>query len=211
MKLIAICFLLITLSCCSSRHIITVWKANPGYKTGFNQVLVVAILPEEDSLLRKQIENETTLHLRSLGYPAVSALEHFGAKGLADMGQEYTYIKLCNSGIDLVLTIAFLHKEQEKYYPVGGSLIYQSSYYYNRIWNYKNIHAVEKTNSREYFYESILFDLATLQTLSVFHTHIFDKTEKMKIGNELTKHLPRKMQKEKTLKKQITHTFPKPF
>jgi len=113
MKFIAICFLLTTLLCCSSRHIISVWKADPGYKTGANQVLVVAILPDEDSVLRKQIETETITNLKYLGYPALSALDHFGAKGLANMGEEDTYIKLCNSGIDFVLTIAFLQKQKK--------------------------------------------------------------------------------------------------
>lgn len=113
MKLTIICFLLTTLSCCSSNRIITVWKTSSSYKTEFKQVLVVAILPEEDSLLRKQIENDATINLKNFGYPAISALEHFGAKGLANMGEEATYIKLCNSGIDFVLTIALNPKTKE--------------------------------------------------------------------------------------------------
>ena len=117
---------------------------------------MAAILTEEDSVLRKQIENETIINLKNLGYPAISALEHFGAKGLADMGEETTYIKLCTSGTDFVLTIAFIHKTKEKYFGSEGSLLYPGSYYYNRIWNYKNKLADEKNNSPEFFYESIV-------------------------------------------------------
>ena len=89
-------------------------------------------MPGEDSLLRRLIENEATVKLKELGYPSISALEHFGAKGLADMGEEATYIKLCNSGIDFVLTIAFIYKTKEKSYGSEGSLLYPGSYYYNR-------------------------------------------------------------------------------
>jgi hypothetical protein len=94
--------------------------------------LVVTILPEEVSILRKQIENEATINLRNLGYPAISAFDHFGAKGIAYMGEEATYNKLCNSGIDIVLTLAFIHKTKEKSYGSEGSLLYPGSYYYNR-------------------------------------------------------------------------------
>lgn len=204
MKLTIVCFLLATLSCCSSNRIITVWKADSRYKTEFNQVLVVAILPEQDSILRKQIENDATINLRNLGYPSISALEHFGAKGLADMGEEATYIKLCNSGIDFVLTIAFVYKTKEKSYGSVGSMLYPGSYYYDRIRSYKNRLSDENNNPTECFYESVLFDLATLQAQSVYRTHQFDEKVKIKTSNELTTRLVKKMLKEKVLTNHIT-------
>lgn len=210
MKLTIICFLLTTLSCCSANRINTVWKAASRYKTEFNQVMVVAILSEEDSLLRKQIENDVTINLNYLGYPSVSALEHYGAKGFAGMEEEATYIKLCNSGVDFVLTIGLVHKTKEKYYTGKSPLIYPGSYYYNRIRNYKNKLDDKKNNSPECFYEIILFDLASLQAVSVFRTHQFDENEKMN-SNELTTRLIRKMLKEKVLTKQITPSSLKPF
>jgi hypothetical protein len=211
MKLTIICFLLTTLSCCSSNRISTVWKTGSRYKTEFRQVLVVAILPEEDSILRKQIENDATINLKYLGYPAISALEHFGAKGLADMGEEATYIKLCNSGIDFVLTIAFIYKTKEKPYGSDGSMLYPGSYYYDRIWGYKNKLSDENNNSTECFYESVLFNLATLQAQSVFRTHQFDESEKIKISNELLTRLVKKMMKEIVLTPHITPAALKPF
>jgi hypothetical protein len=208
MKLTILCFLLITLSCCTSNRIITVWKADPAYKTEFNQVLVVAVLPEEDSFLSKKIETEAIINLKNLGYPAIAALEHFGAKGLAAMGEEATYIKLCSSGIDFVLTIALIHKTKEKNYSSDGSLLYPGSYYYNRIWNYKNKLDDEKNNSPECFYESILFDLATLQALAVFRTHHFAEKEKIENSYELPTLLVKKMYKEKVLTRQVTPLKP---
>ena len=211
MKLAIICFLLTTFSCCSSNRIITVWKTDSRYKTEFNQVLVVAILPEEDSLLRKQIENDATINLKKLGYPSISALEHVGAKGLADMGAEATYIKLCNSGIDFVLTVAFVYKTKEKSYGIDGSMLYPGSYYYDRIWSYKNRLSDENNHSTEYFYESVLFDLATLQAQSVFRTHQFVEREKIKTSNEITTRLVKKMLKENVLTNHNTPAALKPF
>ncbi|MGZ8558139.1 MAG: hypothetical protein ACXWWC_07400 [Chitinophagaceae bacterium] len=210
MKLILI-GVLTAFSCCSSRHIVTVWKAFPVYQKGFKQVLVVAILPEKDSVLKKQIENEVARNLINLGYPAISALETFGAKGLSNMEEETTYIKLCTSGIDLVLTIAFMNQSKDKYNPGKVSLLYPGSYYYKRIWNYKNTMAAEKNDSSDFFYESILFDLASLQPISVFRTPPFDESENIKISNDLTKNLLRKMLKEKILTTQTTSASPRPF
>ncbi|MGZ8539980.1 MAG: hypothetical protein ACXWV6_04990 [Chitinophagaceae bacterium] len=209
MKFIVICLLLTALSACSANRITTVWKAPPGHQSTFNQILVIAILPDEDSLLRKQIETQTTMHLKDLGYSPVSALEYFGSKGLASMGREGTYIKLCSSGIDFVLTIALTHKTNEKYYDTSTSLFYPGAYYYNRIWNYKN-KMDEKNTAPEFFYESILFDLSTLQAQSVFRTNEFDNSEKIKITNELTTLLINKMLKEKMLVRN-PYTPLKPF
>ncbi len=209
MKFITICLLLTALSGCSSNRIVTVWKAAPSYQTTFNQLLVVAILPDEDSMLRKQIETQVAVHLKNLGYSAISALEYFGSKGLASMGEEGTYIKLCNSGIDFVLTIALTHKTNEKYYDSATSLFYPGSYYYNRIWSYKNKMA-EKYTPPEFFYESILFDLSTLQAQSVFRTNKFDDSERIKISNEFMTRLVNKMLKEKVLAKNLP-TRRKPF
>lgn len=207
MKFTTLYILLIVLSGCASNRIITVWKSAPDYQTTFNQVLVVAILPDEDSLLRKKIESRVTMHLKNIGYSPISAVEYFGVKGLAGMGEEGTYVKLCNSGIDFVLTIALTHKTNEKYYDTATSLFYPGSYYYNRIWNYKKKLSEEYTLP-DFFYESILFDLSTLQAQSVFRTNKFDESEKITVSDEFTARLVNKMLKEKVLLKNPTRLKP---
>jgi len=211
MKLVITCFILAILLSCSSSHIITVWKINPVYPTGFKQVLIAATLPEGDSALRTKIENEVGINLRALGYPSISTLDFFGTSGLANWGEEETYIQLCSTGIDYILVIALLNKSQEKYLPGEGSLIYPASQYYNRIRNYRNVQTYKVVDTSAYVFEAILFDLATLQPLLVLRTPVFDNYEKIKISNELTGDLVKKMQKEKILTKQITSNAPRPF
>ena len=52
--------------------------------------------------------------MKTNGLIAVSALDEFGTGGLANLAQEETYVKLCNKGIDAVITIALLDGKKEK-------------------------------------------------------------------------------------------------
>lgn len=208
MKLLMLWFLAIILISCSTRHISTVWKADHVYNSAFKQVLVVAILPGNDSQVRKHIETELTADLFSLGYPSVPAADYFGTNGFAGMDQESTYIKLCSNGIDYVLTIALVEKTKEQY---ERSLLYTGSYYYNRIWQYRNRAINALDNTRQYFYESILFDLAELKALSVLRSHLFYPSQKEMVKNNFSRRLIIKMLQEKILVKQPETFRPRAF
>src|SRR5688572_8971621 len=135
-KLSILCVLLFVLSACSSRRIITVWKQEHTYSTLFKQIMVAAILPGDDSLVRKHAESEFASNLKDAGYPAISAFQYFENPGSARMNQEGTYIKLCESGIDYVLIVALVPATKNKYREDSRSLFYTDAYYYNRIWEY---------------------------------------------------------------------------
>src|SRR5882757_6020719 len=94
------CCILVILGGCSSQRIVTTWKTDRLTDVHYKKILVVAILPDKDSALRRKTENNFVLALQQLGYNAISALEEFGAKGLSNSGQENTYLKLYNNGID---------------------------------------------------------------------------------------------------------------
>ena len=115
-----LCVLLFVLSACSSRRIITVWKQEHTYNTLFKQIMVAAILPGNDSLLRKHAESEFASNLNDAGYPAISAFKYFENPGAARMDQEGTYIKLCESGIDYVLIVALVPVTKNKYNEDSG-------------------------------------------------------------------------------------------
>jgi hypothetical protein len=210
MKWIINCFTIVALAGCSSTHIITVWKAQPVHNTAFNQVLVAVVVPQEDSALRRQLENELVIDLNSLGYPAIASLDYFGSAGTAGMSEEKTYTKLCSSGIDFVLIAALIPRTKEIQYHSDHSLLYPAVYYYERIVGYKNISAIEDSLYLHQYYESILFDLASLRPLSVFRTRTFDKSQRANTSG-FAKNLTQKMLREKILKKQPSNKGLKPF
>src|SRR5688572_11019566 len=117
MKPILTSCLFILLYSCSSQKITTVWKADPVFPNRYHRILVVAILPEQDTLLRARIEKETANSLNKMGYDAISAISAFGPKGLAEPGEEATYLKLCTIGTDAVMTLAVVPREKESHYP----------------------------------------------------------------------------------------------
>jgi hypothetical protein len=152
------------------------------------------------------VEKHFTDYLKESGYHAVSALEEYGPKGLANMGQEETYIKLRSNGIDAVITIALIDKTKEKYHKPRNARGYASIYYLNRIWNYPTIQAelVEGRypENNELFWESILFNLNTLEPQYTVQTKSFKAGSAENIGHEYAKQIIGKMIKEKILKKQ---------
>ena len=193
---------------CSTRHISTVWKADHVYNSSFKQVMVVAILPGNDSLERKHMESELASDLIKLNYPAVPAVIYFGTNGFAGMDQESTYVKLCSNGIDYVLTIALVEKAKEQY---DRSLLYTGSYYYNRIWQYRNRAINTWDSTHQYFYESILFDLAGLKAISVFRSQLFYPSKNEWAKNNFLRRLIGKMQQEKILRKPSRALQPRAF
>ncbi len=210
-KLPILCFLLIILSACSSRRIITVWKQEHPYNTLFKQIMVAAILPEADSVMRKHAESEFASNLKDADYPATSAFQNFENPGSARMDQEGTYIKLCESGIDYVLLIALVPVTKSKYNEDSKSSFYTDTYYYNRIWEYKTKLDDTKSNTGSCYYESILFDLSTLQSICVFRSQTFDKAEREKRIDEFSTRLLKKMIRMKVLVREQKSTNLKPF
>ena len=192
---------------CTSSHIITTWKAQHFSPVKYNNILVVGVIKSKNDSLRTEIEKHFVNDLEDLGYHAVSALDEFGPKGLANQGQEETYIKLCKKGIDAIITIALIDKGKETSGKSHKATGYPAKYYYKRIWNYKNIQA-EFTDGYpekvDYFWETILFDLAALEPQSTIQTRSFNAAATGSMSNELLKQVIQKMRKEKIFKRQET-------
>ncbi len=195
---------------CSVTHITTVWKTQPVHNAAFNQVLVAVVAPQGDSTLRRQLENHLVMDMYSLGYPVIASLDYFGSSGTARMSEENTYTKLCSSGIDFVLIVALIPKTKEIKNHGDHSLLYPAVYYYERIVGYKNIKVLEDSLYSYQYYESVLFDLATLRPLSVHRSRTFDKSKKIN-ADLFAKNLTQKMLREKILKRQTSKRGLKPF
>lgn len=167
MKSIANGVLLCLLLSCSSQKVSTVWRSEPVTATRYERILVVAILPEEDTVLRKTIEHGLAQPLQQIGYLAVSAIDEFGEHGLSEGSQESTYLRLCNNGIDAVLTVALLPTTEKELYGRPYSGMYPNQYYFQRIWSYRNMGLFREGEDQASFYvwESILFDLTELKAV----------------------------------------------
>lgn len=190
---------------CASPKVITTWKASPSIEWSYQRILVAVILPERDSMLRRKIETEAVRGLNSIGYHAISSISAYGPKGLASTGEEATYLKLCSSGIDAVMTFALVSAEIQ--YQATNPYRHSNNYYYNRIWSYKKMQAdtINTGPETEYFWESMLFDLVTLEAVSTIRTRSFTREDGPKFTNDLAALIIKRMIKEKIIKKAESH------
>jgi len=156
---------------CDSPSKLTSW-ANPNkpHPTP-NKILVVGIVHDSLREIRKSVEDHFVQALKEMGYNAEASLNAFGNKTLARFDQEKTYINLCKQGIDAVLTIALLNEKKATKYHDPQARKFTSSYYYNRILNYRAIRANPKDHidhppdQIEFLWEATIFNLSTLAPL----------------------------------------------
>ena len=160
---------------CRSSMIRYSWTHPENINSKYDKILVVAITNKEDSSFRRQTEDYMVQRLNGLGYSTVSSLKEFGIEGLAHMNDVETYIKLCNTGIDAVFSLVLIDKHKRRLHMQGNV----AKFYYDRIWNYRNLVAMgsemrgaEGTNQKIY-YESMVFDLRTLQPTYFVQTKFF--------------------------------------
>jgi hypothetical protein len=178
--------------------------------------MVVGIIKSKDDSLRMLIEDRFAKAFENQNYHVVPASAEFGAKGLAGLGETDTYIKLCNKGIDAVITITLIDGTKEVYNTPGYMNQYPASYYFSRIWNYKNIQADLTGNSigndNPNFWEIIVYDLNTLEALCTIQTKSFLEITDSKIADNFAKQVVDKMFREKILaKKKNQSKLPRPF
>src|SRR5436190_4110030 len=197
---------------CSSTHILI---SSIRYHSPVNhsKIMAMAVIRDKNDTLRRSIEKNIAMDLVNMGYTSVSALEEFGAGGLSNLGQEKTYLKLCSQGIDAVIVVTIVDNNKKKQFKTHKSHKYPDNYYYDRIWNYKNIQADLSAENRgqygSYFWEAILFNLNTLEIECSIQSRPFTSiTNQSALSFE--EDLFKILLKEKILKKQDVSRL-KPF
>ena len=200
-------FLLLVIGCSTYRSAST-WKVPGRFTKQYNKLLVVGIVHDSDLTLRQKMEAQFVSDLQDLGYMAVSALAEFGPNGLSNLAQEDTYLMLYSKGIDGVVTLALIDKRKEEQF-IPAQVVYRSSmYYYDRIWNYRKIRAdvqnaaLPSADAEAYRWESIFFDLTTLEPVFTIQTKSFEPLAADEQAHRYGKTILSSMVKNKVLKKQ---------
>jgi len=182
--------------------------------------MIAAIVDSDDTVLRAAVENGFKETLQSIGYQTVSSLKEFGIHGLRDLEQEDTYLRLCNRGIDAVMTVALIDRTDVNYTEPKSSYTEPVKYYYERIWHYKErqsrITASFYDTSKKYSWEMILFDLSTLQPHAIVQSKIYTNGIPESLSRAFWKDIVKKLNKDRYLKKRepvsdISAETPKAF
>jgi hypothetical protein len=201
------CILL--LSACVSSRITTAWKNEHPSPFPYHKIMVAAAIKEQNDSLRLDVEKQVAARLNSLGYYAVSAAEEFGRFGLKELSEEATYLSLCDNGIDAVLTIALVPDSSTRDLREGGAKKFTNLYYYNHIWNYRNLKNNGETIKLRW--EMILFDITQLQPQFVLQAGPFPNRQARVKVTELAKQAISKLAQNNTLLKKDSIPMLKPF
>jgi hypothetical protein len=166
-------FLILTTGC-NTAKIHTAWQGKNIIPRGYSKLLVVGIVKDSGFALRQQIEKTAVDELKMNGFNAVSSIEEFGPHGLANLEREETYRRLFKKDIGAIITITLIDKKKEKQFAREKINYTSDLFFYDRIWNYKDIEAditaAESLKGKQYSVESIFFDIATLEALYTMET-----------------------------------------
>lgn len=131
-KILPLLILTAALFSCKATKISSSWKANEHVTKPYHNVMVWSILPESDSILRKQIETHLVNDLVKKGYHAISSLDVYKDKAYQKLSPKDIIAEFKSTGVDAVLSIVLLNREkEEKYYPGG--------YFTQPVNNYGNL------------------------------------------------------------------------
>lgn len=196
---------------CSSTKIIDSWRDANSITKPYHNVMVWAIIPEKDSILRKQIENHLVNDLVGKAYHAVSSYEVYKTKAYKKLTTQEILDEFKATGVDAVVTLVLLDKRQEdKYYPAGfysqgvnntGKLDTYYSAMYERVFT-----PGYYITSTSYFWEANLFEVADDKRVYAVRTISFDPASTETLAHENGIRIMKDMLKQKVILDHITTT-----
>ena len=174
---------------CQTSKITNSWTAENVHAKKYKNVLVLAVMKEDDRELLVNMENHLAGDLKDLGYKADASNKIF-PPGTFVKGDTARAVAAINSkNFDAVLTIVLLNKVKEKYY-VPGRVAYTPSapfhdhydrYYFtmqDRIYS-EGYYAVDT----KIFWETNFYDIAARQMVYSAQTRSFDPGSKVSLAH----------------------------
>ncbi|TDQ11449.1 hypothetical protein [Pedobacter metabolipauper] len=125
----------VLLSACSSTKLVSSWTA-PNDVIKSNKVLVIALMGQNDRMLRENVERIMVKNLSEKGINAGSAFAEYGPKVFEGLNEAAALKAIKDKGYDGTFTIAVLDKTKQKTYNYGAP--YFNPYYGYRFWGYYN-------------------------------------------------------------------------
>ena len=189
-------------SCSGSTKITSSWKSPDAISNNLTakKVMVVALLPDKDRELQKNMEKQLSDELISKGIKAVSAFETFGPKYFPQDEQK-ALDKLKETGIDNVLTIVLLDKNKEESYNPGRVNIRPVGYYRTWFGYYRTVYSRiytpgYYTSNTRLYWESNLYDLKENKLLYSAQSESFEPSSVSQLASDYSGKIIRDMAKQ---------------
>lgn len=194
--------LFLLLAACSSTNVLNSWKDKEVVEqTTLKKVMVLAMVPEKERVLRQELESEMVEDLQKRGFTAVSALQEYGPKSFVGMNEKQVMQQLDRSKIDGVITISLQDTETSEHYKPGTVRYEPYAVRYNRFYRtyqtfYERIYTPGYTEQQtNYFFETNLYHLNSNKLLYSAQSKSFDPSSASQIAKEVAKAVVKDMEK----------------
>lgn len=165
LRLLALLLFCFAIGACNTTRVTRSWTKPNARPAKLKRVAILAMLSNESTALRQQMEQAIAQELTSRGYNAYSTFNEFGPNRFEKADEQAAVNRLKKSNTDAVLTVVLLDKAKERYYNPGRVTYTPAAVYYNRFWGYYSTVYDRMytpgyyTTNTSYFWESNLYDL----------------------------------------------------
>lgn len=191
------------LQSCSSSKIVSAWGTD-AYSPLHQKMVVFAIVNQEDSALRRRVEQHMVDDLKALGYNASTASEVYQQR-FSGLNTTQVYNQLQADTVDAVVTVALLNKQMEQLYveqkkqqdPRDDDFLRYYEDLHNRVSG-----AGYYANLTTYFWEGKMYDLKVKELVYMSRSETSNPSSIEKLGHEYSKQVVKNMVKKGVLIKQ---------
>ena len=194
-------FSLLFLTSCTATKITSTWSAPDAGARDYKKIMVVSVIQNEDSAMRKNMEQQMVADLKAIGYNAVAYSTEFKTGDLRYMRYDSVRQRLASKEIDGVIITSLLAKDNERVYVKDKSPEPADHLPLGTFWD--SPVAVKQdmgkpgyyVKSTQYYWESHFYDVKSLALLYNARTTAFEVTSTESLAHKYGKLIVDDMQK----------------
>lgn len=202
--LIGIPLLALLFAGCSTSKITDSYTTQQGITTSTSKkILVLGLFSDKNRNAKRAMEEQLAVDLQKFGYNAVAATDEFGPTAFRGMTENEALQKLQEEGIEQVVTITLVDKNQEKHH-VPGNYGYAPGFWgyysYYSPWAYRPYYRPGyTTTSTKYVFETNLYDVNNNQLLYSAQSQTVDASTMGSLANDYARDIVKDMRKKNIL------------
>jgi len=194
-------FAAVLLAGCTATKLTSSWTAPTAGATNYRKILVVSMIQNEDSTIRRKMEEQMAGDLRAIGYNAVAFTESFHRDEFRLMRYDSVRKKLSEQGIDGVITINLLAKEKEQVYVRDKVNVKAENTPLGSFWESPTTIKQDigkpgyYVTSSQYYWESRFYDVSTVSLLYTAQSTAFEVSSIQSLAHKYGKTIVDDLQK----------------
>ena len=207
--LIGIPLLALLFASCSTSKITDSYTTQQGLTTNpARKILVLGLFSDKNRAAKRSMEEQLAVDLQKFGYNAVAATDEFGPTAFRGMTEKEALQKLQNEGIEQVVTINLVDKNnQKRYVPASPAYGYAPGFWgyysYYSPWAYRPYYRPYRPGYTEtttrYVFETNLYDVTNNQLLYSAQSQTVDASTMGALASDYARDIVKDMRKKNVL------------